>query len=89
MVAECGAVNGMLASLVATGQVSMPSPEEREAFYAAITTRAEALAVLEDGTQKLYAAIDGVAPDQLGRYRAGTVRSVEPAGDGRLRRACT
>jgi len=66
MVAECGSVNGMLATLISTGQAAMPSPEERAAFYDAITTRAEALAALEDGTQKLFAAIDGLAPDRWG-----------------------
>ena len=66
MVAECGAVNGMLASLITTGEASQPTPEQREAFYAAITTRSDALRTLEEGTQKLYAAIDGLAPDQWG-----------------------
>jgi hypothetical protein len=63
LVAECGSVNTLLASLVATGQATMPTPEEREAFYAGITTQQAALAVLEDGTQKLYAAIAAAAPD--------------------------
>ena len=71
MVAECGAVNGMVAALLATGQFSRPSPEEREAYYAAITTRAEALAALDAGTQKLYAAIDGIAPDRWGEIVQG------------------
>ena len=66
VVAECGSVNGLLADLVATGTATSPSPDEREAYYASITTRAGALAELEKGTQKLYAAIDGVAPDRWG-----------------------
>ncbi len=66
VVAECGSVNGLLAELVTTGTATRPSPEEREVYYASITTRAEALAELEKGTQKLYAAIDGVAPDRWG-----------------------
>lgn len=66
VVAECGAVNGTLAEMLATGTATMPSPDERTEYYAAITTRAEALAELEEGTQKLYAAIDGVAPDRWG-----------------------
>ncbi len=66
MIAECGAVNGFVANLVTTGQISMPSAGEREAFYATITTRAQALAVLKDGTQKLYAAFDATAPDRWG-----------------------
>ena len=66
VVAECGSVNGLLAELVRTGTATRPSPEEREAYYASITTRAEALAELEKGTQKLYAAIDAIAPDRWG-----------------------
>ena len=66
VVAECGSVNGALAELVAAGMAAMPSPDERAAYYAAITTRAEALAALETGTQKLYAAIDGVTSDRWG-----------------------
>ncbi len=71
LVAECGAVNGMLAALVATGQSATRTPEERAAYYDTITTRADALASLEDGTQKLYAAIDGIAPDQWADPVAG------------------
>ena len=66
MVAECGSVNGLLASLISTGTAAMPTPEQREAFYDAIKTRADALAALEDGTQKLYAAIDALPTDQWG-----------------------
>lgn len=66
LVAECGAVNGTLAGLLTTGEMSRPSPEQREAYYAAITTRAEAVAALDAGTQKLYAAIDGIAADRWG-----------------------
>lgn len=66
MVAECGSVNGLLASLISTGTAAMPTPEQRTAFFDAIQTRADALAVLEDGTQKLYAAIAALPPDQWG-----------------------
>jgi hypothetical protein len=66
VVAECGAVNGTLAELLTAGTATMPSPDERAAYFASITTRAEALASLDAGTQKLYAAIDGVAPDRWG-----------------------
>ncbi len=66
VVAECGSVNGLLAALVATGTATMPTPEQREAFYASITTRDAALAVLQDGTEKLYAAIEATAPDTWG-----------------------
>ncbi len=66
VVAECGSVNGLLAALLATGTPAMPSPDERAAYYEGITTRAEALAALDAGTQRLYAAIDGVASDRWG-----------------------
>ena len=66
VVAECGSVNGLLADLVATGAATSPSPDERAAYYASVTTRAGALTELEKGTQKLYAAIAGVAPDRWG-----------------------
>ena len=63
LVAECGSVNGLLATLISTGQASMPTPEQSAAFYGAITTQEAALAALQEGTQRLYAAIDGTAPD--------------------------
>jgi len=66
VVAECASVNGLVASLMTTGTASMPSPEQREAYFAGITTRAEALAELETGTQKLYEAIGAVTPDRWG-----------------------
>ncbi len=66
VVAECGGVNGTLAELLTTGTATMPSPDERAAYFASITTRAEALTELEKGTQKLYAAIDGVTADRWG-----------------------
>lgn len=66
VVAECGAVNGLLAALLTDGTAASPSPDERAAYYAGITTRAEALAALDAGTAKLYAAIDSVAADRWG-----------------------
>jgi hypothetical protein len=66
VVAECGVVNGTLAELLKAGSAATPSPDERAAYFASITTRAEALAELEKGTQKLYAAIDGVTADRWG-----------------------
>ena len=71
LLAECGSVNGLLATLVATGQAEMPTPEQREAFYASITTRAEALTVLQDGTAKLYAAIDATPAETWGDTISG------------------
>ena len=61
IVAECASVNGLLRTLVATGQAAMPTPEQSTAFYAGITTQESALAALQDGMQKLSAAIDATA----------------------------
>lgn len=66
IVAECAAVNRMVASLLTTGTRPTPTPEQREAYYASITTRAEALAALESGTQEFYAAVSGVSAEQWG-----------------------
>ena len=66
LVAECGAVNKIIAGLLTTGEMSRSSPEQQEAYYAGITTRAEALTALDLGTQELYAAIDGIAADRWG-----------------------
>lgn len=63
IVGECGSVNAALANVVATGEFSRPTPEERAALYASVTTPAAALSVLEAGTNKMYAAIDGTAPE--------------------------
>ena len=71
LVAECGSVNGLLASLVATGQAERLTPEQREAFYASITTRAEALAMLQDGTEKLYTAIAATPASDWGETISG------------------
>ena len=71
LLAECGSVNGLLASLVGTGQAERPTPEQREAFFASITTREEALAVLKDGTEKLYAAIGAVSAETWGETISG------------------
>jgi hypothetical protein len=71
IVAECGSVNAALANVVATGEFSRPTPEERAALYASVTTRAEALSVLEAGTQTMYAAIDGTSPERWGDTVAG------------------
>ena len=66
LIAECASVNGLIASLIADRTAAMPTPEQREAFFASVTTREEALAVLKDNTEKLSAAIDAVAPDTWG-----------------------
>ena len=66
VVAECAAVNRVVASLLTTGAMPERTPEQREAYFASITTRAEALAALDTGTQELYAAIEGIAADRWG-----------------------
>lgn len=66
LVAECGTVNGLLATLISTGEATMPTSEQSAAFYAGITTPESALAVLQEGTQNLLAAIDGMAPETWG-----------------------
>ncbi len=66
LVAECGSVNKMLAVLVTTGQLLLPTPEDRTALYNAVTTPGSALAVLKQGTEHLYAAIDGTSPETWG-----------------------
>jgi uncharacterized damage-inducible protein DinB len=66
LVAECAAVNRMLADLLAEGAASRPTPEEREAYFAGIRTRADALDALQDATDRLYKAVDGAAPDRWG-----------------------
>lgn len=66
VVAECASVNGLIASLVATGAADRPTPEQRDAYFASVTTRAQALAELEANTRKLYEAIAGTAPDAWG-----------------------
>ncbi len=71
LVAECGAVNGGLATILETGLAAIPSAEEQAAYYAPITTRAHALAALDAGTQRLYTAIDGVAPGRWGEAVQG------------------
>jgi len=66
LVAECGSVNGLLASLIAGEAAARPTPEQREAYFAGITTRAEAIAALDAGTQKLKAAIDALPTEKWG-----------------------
>ena len=66
LVAECAAVNGMLAGFLTTGAFASPSDAEREAFFASMTTRQSALDVLEQNTTALLNAIDAAPTDHWG-----------------------
>ena len=66
IVAECAAVNATVAKFLATGEFASPSDEERKAYFAAHTTKESVLNVLEQNTQALLSAIDGLDEDTLG-----------------------
>ena len=66
IVAECAAVNGRVANFLKTGEFKSPSDEERKAFFDAHTTKASVLSVLEQQTQALLTAIDGLDENTLG-----------------------
>ena len=66
IVAECAAVNGLLAGFLFTGAFASPSDAEREAFYASITTRQAALDTLDQNTTALLNAIDATSTDHWG-----------------------
>jgi hypothetical protein len=67
IVAECAAVNGMIAGWLSTGQgISRPSPEQREAHLRSFDTQEKALAYLDQETNRLLSAIDALDPDTLG-----------------------
>ena len=73
VVAECAAVNGMVAAMLSGGDAKRPSPEERDAYYASFTTREAVLTELEQKTQSLYAAIDGLDENTLGEMVEGPI----------------
>ncbi len=66
IVAECAAVNNTLAGFLATNEFAMPTPEQRAAYFASITTREQAIAALESATQNLRDAIDARPLDTWG-----------------------
>lgn len=66
LVAECAAVNGMLAGFLSTGMIASPTDADREAFFASMTTRQAALDILEQNTTALLNAIDATAADHWG-----------------------
>lgn len=66
VVAECAAVNSGIAAFVSTGTFPSSSPEQNTAFYAGISTRAQALSALESSIQTLRDAIDACPPEKWG-----------------------
>ena len=66
IVVECGSVNGMVTGAL-TGVAPAPSdPEQRKAFVASLQTKESVLTYLEQQTQQLLAAVDGVDENKLG-----------------------
>src|SRR4051812_6110652 len=55
IVAECAAINGMVAGFLTTGEFTRASEEEQAAYYAAHQTKEAVLATLEKQTQALLA----------------------------------
>ena len=66
IVAECAAVNGMIAGYLSGGEFNRPTPEQREAHLRSFDTREKALAYLEQETQRLLSTIDGLDESTLG-----------------------
>ena len=71
VVVECAGLNGSIAGLLTTGEFNRPTPEQRKAYYATITTREAALAELEQKTQILLAAIDTMDENTMGEMLPG------------------
>jgi hypothetical protein len=72
-VVECGAVNGAIATLLTTGEMNRPDPEQRKAFFASFTTREQAQAFLEKQTQELLTTLDGLDENTLGDMVDGPI----------------
>ena len=66
IVVECGSVNSMIAGALGGVAPPRPDPEQRKAFFASFQTKESALTYLEQQTQQLLAAVDGVDVDTLG-----------------------
>ena len=66
IVAECGAVNGMVAKMLTGEAFERPSGDQREAYLKSFDTTEKALTFLSQGTESLLAAIDGLDESTLG-----------------------
>ena len=65
MVAECAAVNSMIAKTLRGEEVNRPPQAEREAFLKSFDSETKALAFLEQETENLLAAIDTLDENTL------------------------
>jgi hypothetical protein len=65
IVAECAAVNGMIATLLEGGEFQRPSPEDRERFFASFDTGEKALAFLDQETQRLLTVYENLDESTL------------------------
>jgi hypothetical protein len=65
-VAECAGLNGMIADLLAMGEMKRLPPEERKAHLASFDTREKAISYLDEQTARLVAAIREFDEDKLG-----------------------
>jgi hypothetical protein len=66
IVAECAAVNSMVATVLSGGEYQRPSSEEREAFLNSFDTTEKAIAYLDQETERLLAAIEATDESTFG-----------------------
>lgn len=66
IIAECGLLNGRVASYLTTGEWNRPPAEEYRAKIASFDTPEKALACLNSGTEQLLAAVADLDPATLG-----------------------
>ncbi len=66
IVAECAAVNGMIATLLTTGEFKRLPPEERDAYLNSFDTQEKAMDLLEQETNRLLAVIETLDVNTLG-----------------------
>lgn len=66
IVAECAAINGMVAAYLMTGETKRLPPDEREEWMSSFTTREATLQVLNESTAALVDAIQGLDPSTFG-----------------------
>lgn len=65
-VAECGMLNGFVAGFLSGTPMQRPDPAERDKALAAADTEEKALAIFNEGTEKLLAALATLDVDTLG-----------------------